>query len=553
MAPGLGPVLGDPHDLDAGHQTQQLALVEQPAAAGLLVPLEVPTRRVLDHEATALDEPSGELRVEPTVHEVHADDGVERCAEGFGIDAIGLEIDHVRLEFEAGPVGRCPRLLEPDRRDIDDGHVEAALRQRQRVPPGTTGHVEDARPGRQAPGRIQHETRGLGNRPAPIAPLAVPALPIGFSHGWSVTRPPIRRQNQDMKIRPMSRPLLSLPLLASLVLVLASGEPSAADEVELNGGTRLAGVVLSESEEQVRLLTEKGDVLLVARGDVKQVARDRAAPQAGQFLRYVAPAAGKPGGLDVATTWYEHPKGGPRVALVGVVHIAEKSFFRELMQVLERNDVVLYEGVKGKDQDASTFQQKSKEGENPIRDLQGKLAKWFDLAFQLDEIEYTRPHFVHADATPEELGIEMPAKEGDAEAGDGDDEAEKESTPSIPGLPGAGGQDPMAMIKSLGPMLDQMMANPSTRNMMKRTFAQVMGSGRVDQMMTQMMPGMSEVLLTRRNKIVVTRLAEQLKKDVDSIAIFYGAAHNGDLEKRMIEELGYKRAGAKWYRAWHLD
>lgn len=482
---------------------------------------------------------------------MHADDGVERRAESLSIDGTGLEIDHVRPEFSARPVGRCRRLREADRRYIDHGDVEAPLRQGQRVASGPSSHVENTCPGRQALGRIEHEARGLGNRPTPIAPLAVPALPIGFSHGWSVTRPPIRRQNRVMKIRSTHRPLLSLPLLASLVLVLAAGDSSAADEVELNGGTRLSGVVLSESEEQVRLLTEKGDVLLVARGDVKQVARDRSAPQAGQFLRYVAPAPGKPGGLDVATTWYEHPKGGPRVALVGVVHIAEKSFFREVMQVLERNDVVLYEGVKGKDQDASTFQQKSKEGENPIRDLQGKLAKWFDLAFQLDEIEYTRPHFVHADATPKELGIEMPSKDGETETGDG--EAEKETAPMIPGLPGAGGQDPMAMIKSLGPLLDQMMANPASRNMMKRTFAQVMGSGRVDQMMTQVMPGMSEVLLTRRNKIVVTRLAEQLKKDVDSIAVFYGAAHNGDLEKRMIEELGYKRAGAKWYRAWHLD
>lgn len=59
MTSGLGPVLGDPHDLDAGHQSQQLALLEQPAAAGLLVSLEVPARGVLDHEAPALDEPSG--------------------------------------------------------------------------------------------------------------------------------------------------------------------------------------------------------------------------------------------------------------------------------------------------------------------------------------------------------------------------------------------------------------------------------------------------------------------------------------------------------------
>ena len=37
-----------------------------------------------------------------------------------------------------------------------------------------------------------------------------------------------------------------------------------------------------------------------------------------------------------------------------------------------------------------------------------------------------------------------------------------------------------------------------------------------------------------------------------NLAIFYGAAHFPDMEKRMIEKMGFERKGVRWVTAWEL-
>ena len=60
------------------------------------------------------------------------------------------------------------------------------------------------------------------------------------------------------------------------------------------------------------------------------------------------------------------------------------------------------------------------------------------------------------------------------------------------------------------------------------------------------------VILTDRNTVALAVLAKELKAGKKSLAIFYGAAHMPDLEKRMIEKMGFERKGARWVTAWDL-
>ena len=60
------------------------------------------------------------------------------------------------------------------------------------------------------------------------------------------------------------------------------------------------------------------------------------------------------------------------------------------------------------------------------------------------------------------------------------------------------------------------------------------------------------MILTDRNKVALQVLRKQLKGGKKNLAIFYGAAHLPDMEKRMIEKMGFERKGARWVAAWNL-
>ena len=48
------------------------------------------------------------------------------------------------------------------------------------------------------------------------------------------------------------------------------------------------------------------------------------------------------------------------------------------------------------------------------------------------------------------------------------------------------------------------------------------------------------------------RRLDELPAGTRSVAIFYGAAHLSDLEKRLVER-GYVRAGGRWVTAWDVS
>jgi hypothetical protein len=314
-------------------------------------------------------------------------------------------------------------------------------------------------------------------------------------------------------------------LVAALGLLILL-PPAGGDTVRLPGGTELTGVVLERSETRVRLLLPGGSEVSLLATDVAEVRADDDAPKAGQVARWTDRGT-KGAALQVPVVTYVSPDARRRVDLVGAVHVADRSYYREVQALLEGHDVVLYEMVKPEDRGP----EEEPEEANPVRDLQRKMATWLELSFQLDEISYDRPHFVHADLTPEQL------------FGGTDDGA------------GAGG----AQLQAMMPLLQMAMgaaermlggddaAARGQRATLKRTMGRLLGSlgSRVGALLGSQM---SEALIDRRDAVVIERLAE-VPEGTRSVGVFYGTAHLPDLEKR-LEAIGWRRAGGRWLDAW---
>jgi hypothetical protein len=65
-------------------------------------------------------------------------------------------------------------------------------------------------------------------------------------------------------------------------------------------------------------------------------------------------------------------------------------------------------------------------------------------------------------------------------------------------------------------------------------------------------PGGSTII-TERNKKAFEVLEKQLQAGKKKIAVFYGAGHLPDMEKRLRDDFGLKREGEQWLTAWSLD
>ncbi len=60
-------------------------------------------------------------------------------------------------------------------------------------------------------------------------------------------------------------------------------------------------------------------------------------------------------------------------------------------------------------------------------------------------------------------------------------------------------------------------------------------------------------IVTERNKKALAVLRREREAGKRRVAIFYGAAHLPDMEKRLLDEFGMRRAETRWLTAWDLS
>lgn len=283
-------------------------------------------------------------------------------------------------------------------------------------------------------------------------------------------------------------------------------------------------------------------------------------PKPGQHIRYAAARPGKAGGLDIAITDYAAQDGGPTVSLVGVVHVADPQYFDTLQVELDRYPTVLYEGVKPEDLSNEEFQRSFTEKGGEAAELQRDLAGWFGFEYQLDAIDYGRKNFIHADMSMEDflaegggefipqVGERAGTSSADDDEGPSRQDGEAAATVEKVGAVGTDIRSTWNAVKKFG---DLALGVPGPlRSMARKMFAETMGTTDIGRVL-EMRPGFSELILIRRNEVVIDRLKQVLPRAEGAIAIFYGAAHMDDLEER-LEAMGYTRTGGRWLRAWAI-
>lgn len=259
-------------------------------------------------------------------------------------------------------------------------------------------------------------------------------------------------------------------------------------------------------------------------------------PAPGEHVRYFEPTLERFGGLDVAVTELRPREGNrPAVLLVGVVHIGDEIYYRQLQGVLDACPVVLYEAIKPRDMDLHTWWDAAQEEDRFATTLQNRIATWLGMRYQLDAVNYAHPRFVHADMDAEAF----------AEAGGAD---------LLPGM-GKDGVAPSAeaLLERLQSLGDIVFDDESPfRSMARVAFAKALGTEDLVEAI-EMHPAFGELILDRRNEVALAVLEPYLQDGTQGpIAIFYGAAHMSGIEKVLLEKHDYVRASGRWYRAWAL-
>ncbi len=264
-----------------------------------------------------------------------------------------------------------------------------------------------------------------------------------------------------------------------------------------------------------------------------------------RFLR-IREVNGRREALETAVTRYAADvDGGVTVDLVAAVHIGDRSYYARLNKLFDRYDAVLYELVAP---EGTTIPRGGRGGESghPVALLQSAARHLLQLESQLERIDYTRPHFVRADLTPGQIKAKMEARGETAVTVALSTLADVLRQSNLAAQnPQAGGQ--MAEISSPEELFALLSDPPRLKQMLARQFAE---TGTLDEALGGKLHTM---LVVDRNQAALRGLQQQLALGRRKIAIFYGAAHMPDFERRLGEDFGLRKTEQVWIEAWKLN
>lgn len=292
---------------------------------------------------------------------------------------------------------------------------------------------------------------------------------------------------------------------------------------------------------------------LAQEGEATEAIRPKGTPQASLHDKSLGPVPymrltkenGEPHAFETAIVRFESPERKEVVVdLIAAVHIGETSYYQDLNRRFDAYDVLLYELVapegtvipKGGRQEGAT---------NPIAWLQDSAKDVLGLASQLNEIDYTKKHFVRADLSPEKIGERM------RERGDTAMTVALSAFAEImraQNLATQSGSQPLVSAELEDLDLLDLFGNPTK---LKRALAaQFVASGEVDQSLGKTL---HQMLIVDRNEAALEGLRKQLTAGKQRIGIFYGAAHMPDIEQHLKSDFGFERKKEEWLVAWDLS
>jgi hypothetical protein len=251
---------------------------------------------------------------------------------------------------------------------------------------------------------------------------------------------------------------------------------------------------------------------------------------------------------------------GNEIWIVAVSHIGESNYYQDIQSYLDKMTLVLYEGVgmSGSkypaDQDGRSVKEKFGSSEKLRTDssIQGKIANALGLVFQLDAIDYSKANFKNCDMTFNQLQTIFEERKTAEKTISPDAVKEWEKVKDLYS------GDSVA-VKLMEIALKLIGSSPKMSAMMKMVFIETLGKVEGDLSQWSGLPEgvkeLFEVLIKERNRVIIEQLKKELVKSKRGrkIALFYGAAHCGDLEKQIVANFNYRAIDQIWVTAISVD
>ncbi len=270
-------------------------------------------------------------------------------------------------------------------------------------------------------------------------------------------------------------------------------------------------------------------------------AADAAASKAEEpkFIRVRRDNDNRPAAMETAVISYTS-KTRPSVTidLIGAVHIGDRSYYDDLNKQFEKYDVVLYELV-AKEGTRIPKEGRTEKSSHPIGMMQDGMSTVLELSHQLACIDYTKENLLHADMSPEEFSKSM--------------EQRGESffqmflrmmgTGIAQSASGASGMNDTELLLAL---FSKDRAY-KLKMVMAQQFQALEGS------MSALDGPEGSTIITERNKRCFVVLDKQLAEGKQKIAVFYGAGHLPDMQRRLAADYGFERTAESWLTAWRLQ
>ena len=274
-------------------------------------------------------------------------------------------------------------------------------------------------------------------------------------------------------------------------------------------------------------------------GDIEPDAgEDAKETESALYMRIKKTDQDKPEALQTAIVRFVGQPGtahdGAIVDLVGVVHIGQGEYYKDLNSRLSKYDSVLYELVAP---DGTRIRPEDlKKRRSMLASMQTGMKDMLNLEYQLELVDYMAENFRHADMSPDEF-VEDLKRRGDS------------VVKMVARMLGAGMASQASGASDTGMLLAMFSENRS--KMMKQTMARQL----VD--IDLVTAGMDDAngdntLIKGRNVKAFSVLTEELAAGKETIAVFYGAGHLPDMAKRLEADFGMKPTGTTWLTAWDL-
>lgn len=299
-------------------------------------------------------------------------------------------------------------------------------------------------------------------------------------------------------------------------------------------------------------------LLLAAAWGISQLSQETQlaaadAPLGTEWVRLAKDDKGKPQALEVAVVRYvparmtkqlaevpagQLPNARQYVDLVGAVHVGDKAYYERLNRMFRQYQALLYELVAP----PGTRVERGRGTSNwhPVGAVQNSISSMFELEHQLEQVDYTRPNFVHADMSPDEFGKSMTDRE----------ESFAQMYARMMGQAIAQQTEQASQGVSTDLEIFTAMFSEDRPRKLKIAVAKQFES------MESVLSGMSgpegSTLITERNKRALDVLKKQLKMGKRKIGVFYGAGHLNDMHERLVKDFGMQPVGIAWVEAWDL-